>query len=299
MRILYIAKHGQYNSADDEGAIAHALTQLGHKVICAQEEEGRDAVRRTQGVDLLLFHKWLDLKGLKYATCKKVFWYFDLVRWPDPTLKSRCLTRLSWINAVVPLVDLGFCTDGDFVAYDHTGKLVWLPQGADERVVGPGTRRGASGPLLFTGLVKNVGMERASWWEEVKERYGGAISHYSSGVYGRGLADLIAQHLIVVAPDSPVTDRYWSNRVYTMLGYGAFLIHPYCRELAEQYVDGQEIVFYRNRMELYSLIEHYLPLIEERHTIAQAGFERTLREHTYRARCERMIQVVQQRLRVG
>lgn len=305
MRIIYVAKHDSGGN-DDEGAIAHALTQLGHDVQCLRESMGHKAYRLLPA-DLVLFHKWADLASLHKLPIPKVFYYFDLVDWPDPTLESRCAARRKWMAEMTPNVALGFLSDGDWVARDTTGKLVWLTQGADERVAGAGMNAGrctlcnaswAGTDLLFAGIGRGGGQGRVSFVEEMKSRYGRQFTHLEKGVHGRALADAVASARIVVAPDSPVSDRYWSNRAYLMLGFGAFLLHPYCERLTHHYQDGREIVFYRTREHLHALIHHYLPWPDVRRQIAEAGLQRTLAEHTYTHRVRALIQTVQDRLSI-
>jgi spore maturation protein CgeB len=127
----------------------------------------------------------------------------------------------------------------------------------------------------------------------MKASYGNRFRHVPNSLHQRELAEEISKCRIVVAPDSPVTDRYWSNRVYLMLGFGAFLLHPYCTDLAKEYVEGKELVFYRDRSDLHDKVAYFLAHPEERLAIAQAGYERTLRDHTYTKRCERLIELVQ------
>lgn len=234
--------------------------------------------------------------------CPKVFWWFDLINFPDPTIARRCRARRLWMKTVLPHVDLGFVTDGTWQAGNGGGKLIWLPQGADGRIVGRGfsTRPPALTPvpILFTGI-RDGGIGRASFVDEMQARYGGDFRHVNSGVYRRALADLIASSEIVVAPDAPVSGRYWSNRVYNALGFGAFLLHPYCGGLASQYEDRREIVYYRSRGELHELIAYYRQRPEERRAIADAGLARTLREHTYEHRVASLIQTVRERLGVS
>lgn len=301
MRILYLAKHGSGGN-DDEGAVAYALRALGHAVIPVPEKDGINLPRyRGPHVDFLLFHKWHDPRTLKRLPWPSVFWYFDLVRWPsDPTIQARCAARVRWMNEIVKYVEIGFCTDGDLVRADPTGKLVWLPQGADERVVGRGTRTGCrSKPLLFTGLVRNVGVGRKEWFDGVVGRYGPQLTHYSNGMYREELREAIAQHCITLAPNAPVTDFYWSNRIYNALGFGAFLLHPYCESLSHHYVHGSEVVYYTSPDDMFSKIEQYLPDVDGRHQIAEAGLQRTLKQHLYRHRCEELLRVVKERLGVG
>lgn len=290
MRIGYIAKHDSGGN-DDEGAITHALCALGHDVQRLREYKGHKA--ETIDCDFYLFHHWSDFRTLGQLTRPKVFWYFDLVYTPDTSLAVRCQHRINWMRDVMPLADLGFCTDGDWVE-QTPGPLRLLRQGADERVMGRGAEVEEERGILLTGI-KNGGKLRSSFVNEMTERWKEQFTHIERGVYRRDLADLIARHKIVVAPDGPITDLYWSNRVYNVLGFGGFLLHPWCAGLANEYKDGEEIVYYRSRDDLHDKIAYYLDRPNERRAISSNGLCRTLREHTYRHRCERLIQVVKER----
>ena len=301
MRIIFIAKHDSGGN-DDEGAVYHALTSLGHDVQRLNEPRGYK-FKRLLPADLVLFFKWHDLDVLRTIEIPKVFWYFDLVEWHETP--GRSAARVAWMREVTPLVDIGFCTDGDWVA-KNPEKLVWLPQGADERVVGRGVAEvkcatcgvaSVQDPIdiLFTGIGKGGGATRESFVAEMQLQYGKRFRHVPHGVHGSAMADLIARSKIVVAPDSPVTDRYWSNRVYNALGFGAMLLHPQCHGLLSQYT-RQELQTYASREQLHDQIEHYLYAAPARYNHQEAGLARTLREHLYRHRCEELIRVVKERL---
>jgi len=290
MRVLYIARHSQPN-ADDEGAIADALKFLGHEVICLPEQTKRMQYEWPK-CDLVLFHKWDEPDALKQFDCPKAFWYFDLVDFPDPTLAKRCQQRKDWMARTIPLVDVGFCTDGDWCK--TSDKLVWLPQGADQRIVGRGDPKGQqSVDIIFVGDQKG-GKVRESFHAEMTHHYGAKYANVRSGLYRERLANRIAAVKIVVAPDGPITPYYWSNRVYNVLGFGAFLIHPNC-EVSKQYRDGEEIVLYSSRYTLHDLIDYYLNDPKARERISEAGLERTKAQHTYVHRCIRLIEVVRER----
>jgi len=182
-RIGYVAKHDSGGN-DDEGAIHHALTVLGHDVQRLREKKGYMA-RKIPSVDFILFHKWHGPVALRGLTTPKVFWYFDLVEYPDTTLESRNQTRREWMRSIIPHVDLGFCTDGDWVAKDTTSKLFWLPQGADSRMTGFGTPlEDHPPPILFTGI-RRGGIQRAGFVDEMQVNYRQSFNHIDAGLHGR------------------------------------------------------------------------------------------------------------------
>jgi hypothetical protein len=306
VKIIYIARHGQTNSNDDEGAIQHALQELGHHVVAVREIKARNAVKlaKVDRPDLVLFHHWDDVETLKEfgkVGVPRVFWYFDLVDYPkDQTLAARCRRRVDWMHRVVPNVELGFCTDGDWVDHwsktgAHGNKLVRLNQGADVRKVGVGEPGKVAIPILFTGIARGGGVERESFVREMMRTYGGMFRWVEKGTHGREMASLVASSMIVVAPDSPVTDRYWSNRVYNALGFGAFLLHPYSACLTHQYEHCRELIYYRSREDLHDKIRYYLSHPEDRQTVAARGYARTVREHTYTHRVKKLVQTVVER----
>lgn len=296
MNITYVAKHGSGGN-DDEGAIAYALKSLGHNVECVREHEPsrRPAVIINNRCELLLFHKWLDAELLPQVRCPKVFWYFDLVDFQHPDTDRLTRVRTKWMSLATELVDLGFCTDGDWVNRDTSDKLVRLTQGADERVAG--RRRAKEGlvQVIFPGSIEYGVHGRKSFVHLLRSRYGNRFQRVH-GTYRESLANKLATARIVVAPDTPVSNDYWSNRVYVTLGFGSFLLHPYCKTLESQYEDGKEIVLYRDRDHLIQLVDHYLENSQEREIIQQAAARRTEKEHLYRHRCESLLSVIKERL---
>lgn len=298
LRIAYVANHG-CGGTDDEGAIAHALRVLRHEVTCYRERDGRSAAACGRH-DLVLFHKWDDFSAMAESRTPLAFWYFDLVEHSDPLLARRCEARRTFLTKASRLAQVGFCTDGDWAANGNNAhKLVWLTQGADERFVArPESLQTEchNRLLLFTGISRGGGAGRESWVTEMTSRYPRTFRHIGRGVYQRDLADMIAASAAVVAPDSPASDRYWSNRVYVASGFGGFVLHPYCSGLASHYRDREEIVFYVDRGELHSLIEYYLELPAARHDIARAALERTLANHLYLHRCQTLVGEVRNRL---
>jgi len=56
--------------------------------------------------------------------------------------------------------------------------------------------------------------------------------------------------------------------------------------------NGKHLVMYKNRWQLFKLINYYLSHESEREKIAQAGYEVVLSRHTYRHRVEQMLQLI-------
>ena len=68
---------------------------------------------------------------------------------------------------------------------------------------------------------------------------------------------------------------------------GGFYMVEHLEELAEFFVPGKEIVFYKNPEDMAEKVRHYLANDAERERIRWAGFARARRDHTWRNRFER------------
>ena len=177
--------------------------------------------------------------------------------------------------------------------------MVWLMQGFDERMAkhvrfDVKERRF---PISFFGIGKGGGTDREGFVFVMKEAFGSDFHHFPRGIYGKNLAETIAQSKIVVCPPSPVHHYYWSNRIYLMTGYGGFVLHFYNKTLRYEYATNHEVIFYY-RHRLTSIIRDYLEdePVEYMDRVRRNAHKRTMEDHTYRRRCERLIQVVQERL---
>ncbi len=192
MNIVHVGKFGQVRSNQDEEAISHAFRMLGHQVTDLHESEARSDLA---SADLLLFHHWDDAEAVRRA--RPLFpriacWCFDLIEWPSDPTLERRCEQ----------------------------RVRWM-----DRIL-------PHVDACFCTDGDWAAKRRESFIQEMRHRWGSRFHHVERGVHGAQLAELIARARVVVAPDSPVTDRYWSNRVYNALGLGAFLMHPSCFELS-------------------------------------------------------------------
>jgi spore maturation protein CgeB len=80
----------------------------------------------------------------------------------------------------------------------------------------------------------------------------------------------------------------WSKQIkgrnFEIPGCGGFLLTEYASHLEDYYKIGKEIECFKNISELIEKIKYYLVNEKEREKIAEAGYERTLKDHTYEKR---------------
>lgn len=291
MRILYIAKHG-CGGNDDEGAIEYAMKQLGHDVMSVRECDARSIDLAHVKADFALCHHWHDEVSLRQIRMPRVFWCFDRINDPDPSLEPRNRTRMAWARGMAKACDLGFLTDGDWVASEG-GKLHWLMQGADERIIGPGAANDFAHDILIPASIANGGDRRRRFISDFKERWGPAVHVVHKGVHGREMANLVAASKIVIAPMHPASDRYWSNRVYQITGFAGFLLHPYCGEL---HLRGPAVSMYGDEKHLDELISVYLRDKDGRDVRRIASHASVRENHLYRHRVAELVRIVQEKL---
>ena len=198
------------------------------------------------------------------------------------------------MSSVLPHFDLGFCTDGDWVAKDTTGKLSVLRQGCDIRVAGADESSSPEIDVLFTGIGDGGGVVREHFVRSMRTTYGARFHHSPNGIHGRELRQLVANSKVVVCPPSPVTQKYWSNRIYLMAGFGGCVVHPFCADLEKEYIWGEHVSYYTTQKEMEEEIDYLLSNSVERRSLSSAALERTLASYTYTDRCRDLVARVEQ-----
>jgi spore maturation protein CgeB len=80
------------------------------------------------------------------------------------------------------------------------------------------------------------------------------------------------------------------GRNFEIPGCGGFLLTGRADNLDDYYEVGKEIVCFESTQDLIEKVRHHLHDEGERAAIAQAGYQRTLREHTYAHRFSEIFQ---------
>jgi len=82
------------------------------------------------------------------------------------------------------------------------------------------------------------------------------------------------------------------GRNFEIPGCRGFLISGYADNLSDYYEINKEVVCYKNSDDLINKIKYYLKNEKEREQIAQAGYERTIQEHTYERRFKEIFKIM-------
>lgn len=82
-------------------------------------------------------------------------------------------------------------------------------------------------------------------------------------------------------------------RVFDVLGSTGFLLTNQKQDITEYFIDGKDLVIYRDEKDLSEIIQYYLTHEEERLEIAQTGFNKVKQEHTFEKRLQQIMTICQ------
>lgn len=166
--------------------------------------------------------------------------------------------------------------------------------------------------VTFVGSLFGVHASRRRWLDEVCRRievevWGHGLdgfpedspvsSNYQGTAWGLEMYRIIQNSRITLNHHIDVAESYANNlRLYEATGVGTLLITDWKENLFEMFEPGKEVIAYRSGEECIELIQHYLSNDDERETVASAGQQRTLREHTYYQRMQELVDIVRKHL---
>ena len=304
LNIIYIANFHVTSVGEPE--IARALERLGHKVDCFQDDQYTPLELKEKiaagNYDFLLFAKLKignDMEIMKFirdCPIPTVCWVFDLY-WG-----YRLWARIKDKPSPVFVADIVFTTDGGHLEEWENSEVnhFCLRQGAevDEMYFGkPDPDQTAE--ILFLGTKVNWhGWQyRPMMIDKLTHRYGRRFLHTGKrgNIRHKELNDLIASAKIVIG-DSVFSENYWSNRIYEMIGKGAFLISPDVPGLEKEFTYYKHFIPYtiRDFDGLFAKIDYFLEKPEERRKIQEAGLEHMKKNHTYDHRVVDLLKVLKE-----
>lgn len=294
LKILFVGNFSR--DWNDEVGIAEAFESLGHSVKRMEEKETNDLKlieeADTGGHDLLFYNKFRisgdRTNALGKIKIPKVCWFFDL--YIGTPREGRL--RKEWAR----MADCFFSTDGGHQGeFEAIGiKNIYLNQGIQDRFAFIGKKvEKMESKVLFVGNITPWCPSRQKFIDFMDMTYKRGFMWPRRSVRGTELNDMVASAKITVGHNVP-SPRYWSNRIYEMIGRGGFFISPRAEGLEEEFVDGEHAIFYEpnNYRDLKEKVDWYLAHDEEREKIRLAGFERCRERFTYKSRCGELLEKV-------
>ncbi|HEX2122060.1 MAG TPA: glycosyltransferase [Thermoanaerobaculia bacterium] len=174
------------------------------------------------------------------------------------------------------------------------GRPVYMPEGFDASAYAPRDVR----PDLEVSFVGAAYGFRTSVVAELR-RYGVSITTFGSGWansrWTDDIVDVFNRSRINLGMGGIEYSESLTNvkgRDFEIPGTGGGMyLTSYNPDLAQHFVIGEEIVCYRNRDEMLELIRWYLEHPDEARAIAESARARSLREHRWLHRYEKMLRI--------
>lgn len=130
--------------------------------------------------------------------------------------------------------------------------------------------------------------------------YTNADTIFDPNIDNRGHADYLTE-MPLIFHDSKINIHITLRSIYSgislrvldVLACEGFLLTNYQPEIAEYFVDGEELVMYSDFEDMYAKIDYYLTHDEERKRIAHAGYLKVKEQFNYDVGVEKIIEVLE------
>lgn len=302
-----IAFIGKFNKVYDEEGKARALERLGHEVVRYDEfsfnrhSHNSTTALLNQHPDVLIYtklripHAEELLKESQSRGITTVCWvpdlYFGLER--ERLVKERSPIFTS---------DFVFTPDGgnqhqfEKLGVNHICVRQGIPE---EYLCDPSTSdTDRDLDIVFIGTCQSVhGPRRKNLLNYLQRTYGDRFHWFGKAgdneVRESELQKIYNRAKIVIGDCVP-SPKYWSNRVYEVMGRGAFLLHPRVESIEDDFIDGHHASFFEmdNYADLSSKIDFYLTNHEKREAIAQNGLKEVSLHHTTQQRAQAILEII-------
>lgn len=308
MRVVYVGTHDPMTDRGTpwttETAWAATLELLGHDVVRVDEASTSwpERVRIADGADLFLVTStWgleerqprgEGLRCVRYLNDRMPTAMLHLDRWWGLANREHQLD-----DSPQFAVRWCFTADGDhdelFAARGINHR--WLPPGVYEPECVPGAPRDEwRSDVAFVGNRDYGHAEHAAYrgamLAALDDRFGDRLSYWprpgTSGPWGLDYNDLLASVAVVAADSWQGAVRYWSNRVFEVVGRGGFCVHPAVPGLVDVLPDGMGVCYVEpgDWPAMCETIDRWVHAPETRQAACDRGREYVRENHSYTAR---------------
>ena len=143
--------------------------------------------------------------------------------------------------------------------------------------------------LILQGVDLNI------WTWDVSKEYLKEFplveSRIIGSAYGKEMVKVLAQSKIVLNIHILTPPCGGNLRLFEIPSAKSFQIADKCP--SDWFIDGNEIVLYKNNDDLLNKINYYLNNEQERINITNSGYNRVLKEHRYEYRLKKLLKFVQ------
>jgi spore maturation protein CgeB len=187
----------------------------------------------------------------------------------------------------------------------------WLPLAFAPSLVQTVGLRPRDVPLSFVGSLSTNHASRIEFLEAVAGRTGISVWTAAGGdrlppalrrdlhgpAWGIEMYRVLASSQLTLNHHIDLARGFANNlRLFEATGMGALLLTDEASNLTELFDEGREVVTYSSAQDCAEKAEYFLAHPNEAAGIAAAGQVRTLRDHTWRDRMERLVEMIGRRL---
>lgn len=150
---------------------------------------------------------------------------------------------------------------------------------------------------LLEELAQKVDIDFWGYGIEFLNKSSPIIPKHHGPAWGKEMYKIFGQSKITINRHIDIAKNYAANmRLYEATGLGTMLITEMKDNLGEIFEIGREVETYSSPEELIEKIKYYSQHDKKREEIARAGQKRTLKEHTYLCRAQKITGFINQYL---
>lgn len=161
--------------------------------------------------------------------------------------------------------------------------------------------------IVFAGSLHRAHRSRIPLLEAISETFGDKFHIYTQSetslteklkrnfkgvVFHTDYFEVLSKAKIVINHHGDILPWAHNLRLFETTGVGSFLLTDELPGLGDLFEKGKEIETYKDISECIQKIKYYLEHEEEREKIAKLGQKRTLKDHTYEKRVEKLIETL-------
>jgi len=174
--------------------------------------------------------------------CKKVMWFLDKV----------VGTKVKIIMSLVDKLDYIFVSDDTWLRRFESDKIFPLHPGCSEKPIKGRFKKELECDIAFAGSLYG---ERVGMYEFLKKTFGERFKMFDDK-YGKDYADLCKSAKVIIVPQHPFDDFFWSDRIYTTMKNGGVVVHPRTQGIIEEgFEEGKHYFNYYSESELYATLK--------------------------------------------
>ncbi len=262
-KILYFANITSETPTIDQDVLYSLKKQAEVVTVDLKEFTGEENIKKivdkANECDVFLFHALMPEVSdfyiqlmlerittlLENITCKKVLWFFDKI----------VGSKMKIITTLLPSVDAIFLADATWLRRFECEKVFPLHPAASEKPYEGKVKDDLKCDIAMFGSLYG---DRVKQYEFFKKTFGDKFKFFDDK-FGQDLVDLCKSAKLIVVPQYPFDDFYWSDRIYTILANGGICIHPRAYGLTEEgFVDGIHYIDYYTEQDLFVTLKMVL-----------------------------------------